>query len=196
LDQITKGRDVKISLARAPLLVPFLCVAACTTSPEESASLSAAVAPAEQTVAEAPSGKARRKADRKLDQMATRRADQGPEGGAAQAQSVRPDGGIASEIAALFQRGRASWYGPGFDGRRTASGERFEPQAMTAAHRSLPFGTRVRVTHVATGRSVVVRINDRGPFHGGRIIDLAAGPARMIGLTSAGSAYVSLHRID
>ena len=188
---------MKKNLARAPLLVPFLCVAACTTSPEDPAALSAAVAPPEQVAAaEVPAGKARRKAERKLDQMAARRADQEAERSAESAQSFRQDGTIASEIAAFFQRGRASWYGPGFDGRRTASGERFEPQAMTAAHRSLPFGTRVRVTHVSTGRSVVVRINDRGPFHGGRIIDLAAGPARMIGLTSAGSAYVSLHRLD
>jgi rare lipoprotein A len=67
---------------------------------------------------------------------------------------------------------------------------------MTAAHRTLPFGTRVRVTHVGSGRSVVVRINDRGPFHGGRIIDLAAGPAEMLGLKSAGSAYVSLQTLD
>lgn len=184
---------MKKSLLRAPLLVPFLCVAACTTNPENAASVSAAVAPAEeQAVAEAPAGKARRK----LDRMATRRADQDKEPAAEAAQSFRQDGSIASEIAALFQRGRASWYGPGFEGQRTASGERFEPQAMTAAHRSLPFGTRVRVTHVSTGRSVVVRINDRGPFHGGRIIDLAAGPARALGLTSAGSAYVSLHRLD
>jgi rare lipoprotein A len=196
LDQITKGRDVKISLARAPLLVPFLCVAACTTSPEESASLSAAVAPAEQTVAEAPSGKARRKADRKLDQMATRRADQGLAGGAAQAQSVRPDGGIASEVAALFQRGRASWYGPGFDGRRTASGERFEPQAMTAAHRSLPFGTRLRVVNESTGRSVVVRINDRGPFHGSRLIDVSREAADQLGFRHKGMAKVRVRVVD
>jgi rare lipoprotein A len=95
-----------------------------------------------------------------------------------------------------LQRGHASWYGPGFHGRRTASGETFNSGAMTAAHRSLPFGTRVRVVHEGNGRSVVVRINDRGPFHRGRIIDLAHGPARALGLTAAGSAYVSLHRMN
>jgi rare lipoprotein A len=182
---------VKKSLARVPLLVPFLCVAACTTPSDPSASLASAavVAVEEGAIArDAPPSKGRRKLDRLAAQKAEQDADP--------AQSVRQDASIASEIAAIFQRGQASWYGPGFDGKRTASGERFQPQAMTAAHRSLPFGTRVRVTHVSTGRSVVVRINDRGPFHGGRIIDLAAGPARMLGLTSVGSAYVSLHRID
>jgi len=92
--------------------------------------------------------------------------------------------------------GHASWYGPGFHGRRTASGETFSANAMTAAHRTLPFGTRVRVVHEETGRSVVVRINDRGPFHRGRVIDLAKGPAQVLGITDEGSAYVSLHRLD
>jgi len=75
----------------------------------------------------------------------------------------------------------ASWYGPGFHGRLTANGERFDQNALTAAHRSLPFGTRVRVTSTETGRSVVVRINDRGPFVRGRSIDLARAAARVIG---------------
>ena len=95
-----------------------------------------------------------------------------------------------------FQRGTASWYGPGFHGRKTASGERFNSYDMTAAHRSLPFGTRLKVTNETNGRSVVVRVNDRGPFAHRRIIDLAKGPAQTLGLTSAGTAYVSLHRLD
>jgi len=95
-----------------------------------------------------------------------------------------------------FQRGTASWYGPGFHGRRTASGERFDSYEMTAAHRSLPFGTRLRVVNETNGRSVVVRVNDRGPFTHRRIIDLARGPAQALGLTSSGTAYVSLHRLD
>ena len=109
---------------------------------------------------------------------------------------VSGTGSLDSDPGRQFQRGHASWYGPGFHGRRTASGETFRSDAMTAAHRHLPFGTRVRVVHEGTGRSVVVRINDRGPFHGRRIIDLAQGPARSLGLTAAGSAYVSLHRLD
>lgn len=95
-----------------------------------------------------------------------------------------------------FQRGTASWYGPGFHGRRTASGEQFNASEMTAAHRSLPFGTRLRVVNEANGRSVIVRVNDRGPFAHRRIIDLARGPAQALGLTSTGTGYVSLHRLD
>ena len=92
-----------------------------------------------------------------------------------------------------LQRGVASWYGPGFQGRRTASGERFNTNALTAAHRSLPFGSRVRVTNEQTGRSVVVRINDRGPFAHGRVIDLSKASARAVGVS--GVARVSLARL-
>jgi rare lipoprotein A len=88
--------------------------------------------------------------------------------------------------------GHASWYGPGFSGRPTASGERFNPNDLTAAHRTLPFGTRVRVTYPRTGRSVIVRINDRGPFIRGRTIDLSAGAARQIGLYSSGVGQVQM----
>ena len=86
----------------------------------------------------------------------------------------------------------ASWYGPGFHGRKTASGERFNTGALTAAHKTLPFGTRVRVVNVHTGRSVVVRINDRGPFIRGRVIDLSKAAARAIGMD--GVARVKLAR--
>jgi rare lipoprotein A len=88
--------------------------------------------------------------------------------------------------------GQASWYGPGFYGNRTASGEVLRPGTYTAAHRSLPFGTRVRVTNLNNGRSAVVRINDRGPFTGGRIIDLAHGAATDLGVTASGVATVRL----
>lgn len=89
-------------------------------------------------------------------------------------------------------RGEASWYGPGFHGRLTANGERYNQYGLTAAHPSLRFGTRVRVTNRYTGRSVVVRINDRGPYAGGRIIDLSSGAADVIGLKSSGVAPVSV----
>ncbi len=88
--------------------------------------------------------------------------------------------------------GIASWYGPGFHGRRTANGERYNQHGLTAAHRSLPFGTRVRVTNLRNGQSVTVRINDRGPFIGGRVIDLSAGAARAIGVYGSGTAPVQL----
>ena len=89
-------------------------------------------------------------------------------------------------------KGKASWYGPGFYGNRTASGEVLRRGTLTAAHRSLPFGTRVRVTNLWNGRSAVVRINDRGPFHGNRVIDLAHGAASELGVISSGLAQVKL----
>jgi rare lipoprotein A len=90
--------------------------------------------------------------------------------------------------------GQASYYGnePGEGGPLTANGERYNSGALTAAHRTLPFGTRVRVTSPNTGRSVVVRINDRGPFVGNRIIDLSVGAARAIGLTNSGVGTVRM----
>ena len=90
------------------------------------------------------------------------------------------------------KKGMASWYGPGFHGRRTASGETFNSSSLTAAHRYLPFGTKVRVTNLRNGRSVVVRINDRGPFSGGRLIDLSRGAAAIIGVFQSGVAPVVL----
>jgi rare lipoprotein A len=89
-----------------------------------------------------------------------------------------------------LQSGKASWYGPGFQGRRTASGERFNTHDMTAAHRTLPFGTKVRVTNTKTGQPVVVRINDRGPYAHGRVIDLSRASAQSIGID--GLAQVTL----
>lgn len=88
----------------------------------------------------------------------------------------------------------ASWYGARLQGRRTASGEHFDMHALTAAHRRLPFGTRVRVRSVDTGREVVVRINDRGPRHPGREIDLSAAAARALGIEHLGVARVQLFR--
>ncbi len=98
--------------------------------------------------------------------------------------------------ARSVQVGQASWYGPGFFGNRTASGEVLRPGTLTAAHRYLPFGTKVRVTNLYNGRTAVVRINDRGPFSGGRIIDLAHGAAQILGVTASGVADVRLEVID
>jgi peptidoglycan lytic transglycosylase len=88
--------------------------------------------------------------------------------------------------------GLASWYGPGYHGNRTSSGERFDQDDLTAAHASWQFGTRVRVTYLGTGRSVVVRINDRFPNHKGRVIDLSRAAARQIGLIGPGTGRVRL----
>lgn len=95
---------------------------------------------------------------------------------------------------AALGEGLASFYGPGLQGRPTASGETFDKEQLTAAHRSLPFGTCVRVEVVATGKSVEVRINDRGPFAGNRIIDVSEAAARELGLMTAGVGLVRLRR--
>lgn len=92
--------------------------------------------------------------------------------------------------------GIASWYGPGYDGQRASSGERYEQDALTAAHPYWAFGTRVRVTLLSTGRSVVVRINDRFPAHKGRAIDLSRGAAKAIGLIGPGTGMVRLEVVE
>ncbi|MBD2769227.1 septal ring lytic transglycosylase RlpA family protein [Hymenobacter sp. BT664] len=87
-------------------------------------------------------------------------------------------------------RGRASWYGSYFQGRRTTSGERYDRFKYTCAHKTLPFGTRIRVTNVKNGKSVVVRVSDRGPYRHQRILDLSEIAARPLGITSCGAATV------
>lgn len=91
-----------------------------------------------------------------------------------------------------LERGQASWYGDRFHGKKTASGERFDMRALTAAHRHLPFGARVRVTNLENGRSVVVRINDRGPYGRGRIIDVSKAAAERLGMLRAGVVRVTV----
>jgi rare lipoprotein A len=95
----------------------------------------------------------------------------------------------ATETAAASQEGRASWYA---HTSKTASGERANPGALTAAHRTLPFGTQVKVENLRNGRSVVLRINDRGPFTGGRIIDVTRAAAEKLGFVAHGTAPVRL----
>jgi len=96
----------------------------------------------------------------------------------------------------MTQTGIASYYGERYQGRRTASGESFDMNKLTAAHRSLPFGTAVRVTNLTNHRSVVVRINDRGPYVGDRIIDLSLEAARQLDMTTAGIVQVRMEAID
>jgi rare lipoprotein A (peptidoglycan hydrolase) len=105
---------------------------------------------------------------------------------------------LTAHPSAREQRGWASWYGPGFAGRPTASGERFSPQALTAAHRSWPLGTRARVTNVETGQQVEVTINDRGPFADPerRVIDLSQAAAQQIGMVQPGVGPVRVTVID
>ncbi len=94
------------------------------------------------------------------------------------------------------ERGLASWYGPDFHGKRTSSGETYDMYKMTAAHKTLPLPTYVRVTNLENGRSVVVKVNDRGPFKKGRIIDLSYVAAAKLGITDNGTATVEIHVLD
>lgn len=93
-------------------------------------------------------------------------------------------------------RGVASYYGPGFQGNKTANGERFNMHDMTAAHKTLPFNTKVKVYNLTNGKTVIVRINDRGPFKKGRIIDLSKGAAKKIGMLQSGTANVKLEILN
>lgn len=94
------------------------------------------------------------------------------------------------------QTGMASWYGPGFDGRPTASGEIFDMDAMTAAHRTLPLGTRIEITVLATGRRTEVRVNDRGPFVDDRMLDVSRAAARRLGFLQDGTARVRIRVVE
>lgn len=102
----------------------------------------------------------------------------------------------ASVAAVPFELGMASFFATEMAGRRTANGETCDPATLTAAHRTLPFGTKLRVTNPANGKSVIVRINDRGPFARGRVIDLSKAAAAEIGLVQRGHGHVELHRLN
>lgn len=109
--------------------------------------------------------------------------------------SLTPERTVAAQRKALL-RGLASWYGEAFDGQTTASGERFDMRKMTACHPSLPFGSLVRVVNLKNGRSVIVRITDRGELAEGRIIDLSKAAAQKLAMTEAGLAPVKLDVIS
>lgn len=96
----------------------------------------------------------------------------------------------------FVEEGEASWYGPGFHGKKTANGERFNQYAMTAAHKILPLGTKVRVTHLGNKRSILVRINDRGPFVDDRVIDLSRGAAQRLDMIGSGTARVRVQSLS
>ena len=103
-----------------------------------------------------------------------------------------PRPAASSEGGRAAGSGNASYYGDELRGRPTASGEAFDPEGYTAAHRSLPLGSRLRVTNVGNGRSVVVRVNDRGPYAGDRVIDVSKQAARALGMLGGGTARVRL----
>lgn len=94
------------------------------------------------------------------------------------------------------ESGRASWYGPGFRGHKTASGERYDMNAMTAAHKTLPLACYVRVTNMKNAKSVIVKINDRGPYVRGRVIDLSYAAARLLGFRKEGTTHVKIEGLS
>ena len=98
-------------------------------------------------------------------------------------------------VTAFAQEGNASWYGKPFHGRKTASGERFDMYELTAAHRTLPIPSYVKVTNLKNGKEVVVKINDRGPFHGKRVLDLSFGAAKELDFLKSGTAKVKIERV-
>lgn len=108
----------------------------------------------------------------------------------------RPETRPGTGRVKAYEKGTASWYGVRFHGRKTANGERFDMNELTAAHPSLPFGTLLEVRSVRSGKSVVVRVNDRGPFSKNRIIDLSFAAAREIGLVLSGTAPVELFFVE
>lgn len=166
-----------VTLSAAVLLA---LLAACTTPPSNKSS----TAPGAGTAAPVPRpSRPATDASPVIGEM----ADEVPPSAAAPRPSL-----LAGEVPREFQRGQASWYGPRFNGRRTASGERFDMQEFTAAHRTLPFGTMVRVHSLVNGRDVDVRITDRGPYSGNRIIDLSRAAAEELGMLGMGLKEVVL----
>ncbi|MBN2329966.1 MAG: septal ring lytic transglycosylase RlpA family protein [Candidatus Omnitrophica bacterium] len=115
--------------------------------------------------------------------------------GCAGSKATRASHGATASLHRYVDTGTACWYGEKFQGKKTASGEKFDMNAMTAAHRTLPFGTKVRITNLENHTSVVVRINDRGPFSKGRIIDVSHKAAQLLGFANAGLARVRIESL-
>lgn len=107
----------------------------------------------------------------------------------------KPASSAPPTLGVPIERGVASWYGPKFNGKRTASGERYDMNAFTAAHPSLPFGTKIGVRNTRTGREVIVRVNDRGPFSKNRVLDLSYAAAREVGVVGPGTASVEIYLV-
>ena len=100
-----------------------------------------------------------------------------------------------TQVSSFSQTGKASWYGSQFHGRKTSSGERYNMNALSAAHKTLPIPSYARVTNMQNGKSVIVRVNDRGPFHGNRVIDVSKAAAQQLGFINQGTAHVKVEQI-
>ncbi|MGJ7508161.1 septal ring lytic transglycosylase RlpA family protein [Variovorax sp. GT1P44] len=182
------GRRVAVSL---PALVAAVLLAACSTPPPSDDGAEGApqfrLRPLAKQPALPPGAPPR-------SQVPSVRYDLAVSG----AGEAGPDDGLPGDEGSreIFERGGASWYGIQFHQRKTANGERFDMTAFTAAHKTLPFNTRVCVRSLVNGREVLVRINDRGPYASGRIIDLSRAAAESIGLLGLGIKQVALSIVD
>jgi rare lipoprotein A len=173
----------------ALLLLPLAVFGACSHAPRTTAEPEGPVLPAD--------ARARAKAEARVPDLSVARPrDDGSDRGGPEDGPDSDEPGTTMEPGSDAQHGRASFYGAEFVGRRTASGERYDADALTAAHRTLPFGTRVRVTNLQNGRSVEVVINDRGPHRKGRVIDLSRRAAEALDMVSAGTVRVVVEVLD
>ncbi|WP_196251618.1 septal ring lytic transglycosylase RlpA family protein [Cupriavidus necator] len=172
-----------------------LVLAACATPPEGDDAASAGTSGAVPTRAAKNAGKT----DRADAGKSARNSDNGswnlfgydPDEG----RSGSSLDGLRADIGTFEQRGVASWYGKGFHGRKTANGERFDMRAMTAAHPSLPLDSWVLVRNLRNNKVAVLRINDRGPYHGNRVLDVSFGAARRLGFVERGATQVEIRRL-
>ncbi len=186
-----RSHAVRVSAISALAFVLALALGACSHAPEPTAAPPASP-PRESGKAAKPDAREPSRADTD----ATRDpADRDEPGGASDDEDDDEDDDDQDD-ADDAQTGLASYYATKFEGRRTASGAVYRRDAMTAAHRSLPFGTRVRVTRLATGKSVVLVVNDRGPFRKGRIVDVSRCAAEQLDLVRAGVARVRLDVLE
>lgn len=119
----------------------------------------------------------------------------GPAAGAPDTAAASSGQRACADAGDYDRNGNASWYGDGYHGKRTASGQTFDMNALTAAHPSLPFGSRIRVTNLKNGRSVVLTVTDRGPFTGGRIVDVSRRAAQKLDFVNAGLAPVRVRTV-
>lgn len=134
--------------------------------------------------------------DASFTHLATTAPAAAPAVGAVDVTAIQPAVEAAPVVSQVLEGGTASYYGRKFQGRPTASGERFDMNGLTAAHRTLPFGSRLRVTNPRNGKSVIVRINDRGPYSGHRVIDLSRAAAEQIGIVGTGHGRVELELLE
>lgn len=195
-------------LRRCAVIASALVMAACATPPGGDGTDATSTSNAISTTGSAAGTRAGRqaKADARNDKSAAKTAEHGDERGnwdlfgwgkqdGDSAGQTSLDG-LRPDLGTFEQRGMASWYGKGFHGRKTANGERFDMRAMTAAHPSLPLDSWVLVRNLRNNKVAVVRINDRGPYHGNRILDLSYAAAKRLNFVDHGATQVEIRRLS